>query len=138
MNEFYQTTRPSVFAAGNVVIVYDLADWVSQEGFAAGRNAALYAAGSLRAPRRRIDIRGSSIVRLFSPQFITGEGDVTVYFRVARPIERHCRVVAEHGLFSQTRRYVRPGEMNEIHLTRDDLRRLPESVTSVTIDVVEA
>ena len=138
IDEMYQTSLPSVFAAGNVVIVYELADWVSQEGFAAGRNAALYAAGSLRAPRRRIDIRGSSIVRLFSPQFITGEGDVTVYFRVARPIERHCRVVAEHGLFSQTRRYVRPGEMNEIHLTRDDLRRLPESVTSVTIDVVEA
>ena len=138
MNEFYQTTRPSIFAAGNVVIVYDLADWVSQEGFAAGRNAALYAAGSLRMPERRIEIRGGKNVRLFSPQAITGSSDAVIYFRVARPIEKRCRVFADHGLFEQKHRYVRPGEMNEIRLAGADLRALPETVTTITIDAEEA
>ena len=136
LNEHYQTTRPSIFAAGNVVIVYDLADWVSQEGLVAGRNAALYAAGALPEPKRHFDIKGGRNVRLFSPQHISGE-DVTVYFRVLRPIEKRCRVFADRGLFEQRHRYVRPGEMNEIHLKGADLRALPEAVTTITIDAEE-
>ena len=137
LNEFYQTTRPSIFAAGNVVIVYDLADWVSQEGVAAGRNAALYSAGTLRSSERRIAIKGGKNVRLFSPQYITGCCDATVYFRVTHPIEKRCRVFAEHGLFEQKHRYVRPGEMNEVHLKGAALQALSESVTEITIDAEE-
>lgn len=138
VNEFYQTSRPSIFAAGNVVIVYDLADWVSQEGVAAGRNAALYAAGALKEPLRRIDIRGGANVRLFSPQYVTAGEDVTVYFRVLRPIESRCRVFADQGLFERKHRYVRPGEMNEIRLKAEALQALPRSVTTITIDAEEA
>lgn len=137
LNEYYQTSCPSVFAAGNVVIVYDLADWVSQEGFAAGRNAALYAGGILEKPKRHFSVQGGRNVRLFSPQHLSGSDDVTVYFRVLRPIERRCRVFADHGLFEQKHRYVRPGEMNEIHLKGAALRALPESVTTITIDAEE-
>ena len=39
------TTLPGVFAAGNVVRVYDLVDWVSRDAEIAGRSAAAYAAG---------------------------------------------------------------------------------------------
>lgn len=137
LNEFYQTSRPSIFAAGNVVIVYDLADWVSQEGVAAGRNAALYAAGILEKPVRKIEVRGGRNVRLFSPQNIVGSGDVTVYFRVLRPIEKRCRIFAEPGLFERRQRYVRPGEMNEIHLKGAALQALPEIVTTITLDAEE-
>ena len=38
------TTLPGVFAAGNVVRVYDLVDWVSRDAEIAGRSAAAYAA----------------------------------------------------------------------------------------------
>ena len=37
------TTLPGVFAAGNVVRVYDLVDWVSRDAEIAGRSAAAYA-----------------------------------------------------------------------------------------------
>ena len=39
------TTLPGVFAAGNVVRVYDLVDWVSRDAEIAGRSAAAYAKG---------------------------------------------------------------------------------------------
>ncbi|MGN0846873.1 MAG: FAD-dependent oxidoreductase [Kiritimatiellia bacterium] len=39
------TTLPGVFAAGNVVRVYDLVDWVSRDAEIAGRSAAAYARG---------------------------------------------------------------------------------------------
>jgi len=137
LNELYQTTRPSIFAAGNVVIVYDLADWVSQEGVAAGRNAALYAAGALPEPARRLAIRGGKNVRLFSPHYVTGGADATVYFRVTRPIEKRCRVFADHGLYERRERYARPGEMNEVRLAREALAALPDDVTEIVVDAEE-
>ncbi len=39
------TTLPGVFAAGNVVRVYDLVDWVSRDAEIAGKSAAAYAKG---------------------------------------------------------------------------------------------
>ncbi len=66
-----------------------------------------------------------------------GSGDVTVYFRVLRPIEKRCRIFAEPGLFERRQRYVRPGEMNEIHLKGAALQALPETVTTITLDAEE-
>lgn len=37
------TSRPGIFAGGNVVRVYDLVDWVSRDSEVAGRSAAAYA-----------------------------------------------------------------------------------------------
>jgi len=42
------TTLPGVFAAGNVVRVYDLVDWVSRDAEIAGRSAAAFAKGGAR------------------------------------------------------------------------------------------
>ena len=137
VNQFLQTSKPQIFAAGNVVIVYDLADNVSDEGMRAGRNAALYVAGDLPSGGRRFEIKGGKAVRLFSPQWITDGGDATVFFRVVRPFECRCKVFADHGLFAQTHRYARPGEMNEVHLSARDLRSLDPGVTSLTVDVEE-
>lgn len=45
VNESLETSIPGVFACGNVLHVHDLVDFVSQEAAAAGKHAALYAAG---------------------------------------------------------------------------------------------
>ena len=39
----FHTNIPGIFAAGNVVHVYDLVDWVTEAGYAAGKGAALFA-----------------------------------------------------------------------------------------------
>lgn len=137
INELYQTTRPNIFAAGNVVLVYDLADWVSQEGYYAGRNAARYAGGELPRGGRQLKVKGGRHVRLLSPQVISGAEDTTIYFRVRQPIEKACRVFADHDLYEKRHRYVRPGEMNEIHLKAEKIRALPESAAEITIDAEE-
>ncbi|RRD64187.1 NAD(P)/FAD-dependent oxidoreductase [Fretibacterium sp. OH1220_COT-178] len=134
VNDLLQTSRPPVFAAGNAVIVYDLVDNVSDEGLRAGANAARYARGELPAPDRSIPVRGGENVRLFSPQFVTGASDVTVYLRVSRPFECPCRVFAEPGLFSQKLRYARPGEMNEVRLGADCIRALTD-LKEIVVDV---
>ena len=42
-----QTSVPGIFAAGNVVHVYDLVDWVTEAGFRAGRGAAKFALAAM-------------------------------------------------------------------------------------------
>ena len=122
VNDLLQTSNPKIFAAGNVVIVYDLVDNVSDEGLIAGRNAAKFALGKLSDKLKKIPVKGGENVRLYSPQFVTGESDTIIYMRVTHPIEGACKVVAEPGLFTQRLRYARPGEMNEVRLKAEQIQ----------------
>ena len=45
VDDGFQTNVPGVFAAGNVVHVYDIVDWVTKAGLVAGERAAKYAMG---------------------------------------------------------------------------------------------
>ena len=64
VNDLLQTSNPAVFAAGNVVIVYDLVDNVSDEGLIAGANAARFAQGKI-STSARIPVNGGENVRLY-------------------------------------------------------------------------
>lgn len=136
VNELLQTSKPNIFAAGNVVIVYDLVDWVSMEGERAGRNAALFAAGKFKPGERKIKVSGGDNVRLYSPQWLSGQSDATIYMRVAQPIEKRCKVVVEPGLYEKRLRYARPGEMNEAHVKLQDLQALGD-VDEIIVDIKE-
>ncbi|MBQ6919977.1 MAG: FAD-dependent oxidoreductase [Synergistaceae bacterium] len=137
VNDLLQTTNPAIFAAGNVVIVYDLVDNVSDEGLIAGAGAAKFAAGKIPADAKRIPVKGGQNVRLYSPQFVTCEADSTIFMRVTHPVEQACRVfaVSDDGteLYSQRLRYARPGEMNEVKLKADNLKAM--SLNEITIDI---
>jgi NADPH-dependent 2,4-dienoyl-CoA reductase/sulfur reductase-like enzyme len=133
VNEFLQTSEECVFAAGNVVVVYDLVDFVSQAGERAGSSAALYAMGRLEKGKREFAIETSPQIRIISPQKLSGGKDVTVFLRVAEPVECQCRLYADPGLFSQTLRYARPGEMNEVKISAEKLNALPAEEKSVKI-----
>ncbi|MBQ7197608.1 MAG: FAD-dependent oxidoreductase [Synergistaceae bacterium] len=134
VNDLLQTSNPAVFAAGNVVIVYDLVDNVSDEGLIAGANAAKFAAGKISPNVKRIPVKGGENVRLYSPQFVTGEADTIIYMRVTHPIEQACKVIAEPGLYTQRLRYARPGEMNEVRIKAADIQAKPD-LKEITVDI---
>ena len=134
VNDLLQTTNPGIFAAGNVVIVYDLVDNVSDEGLLAGKNAAKFAAGAISQDIKRIPVKGGENVRLFSPQFVTGETDTTIFMRVTHPIEQPCKVFASNDLYSQRLRYARPGEMNEVKIKAEQIKALPD-LQEIIIDI---
>ncbi len=137
VNDLLQTSNPSIFAAGNVVIVYDLVDNVSDEGLIAGANAAKFALGKLSPDIKKIPVKGGENVRLYSPQFVTGESDTIIYMRVTHPIEQACKVTAEPGLFTQKLRYARPGEMNEARIKAAQVKAALEkgSLNEIVIDI---
>ncbi|MBQ3347180.1 MAG: FAD-dependent oxidoreductase [Synergistaceae bacterium] len=137
VNDLLQTSNPAIFAAGNVVIVYDLVDNVSDEGLIAGANAAKFAMGKIPADAKRIPVKGGENVRLYSPQYVTGEADSTIFMRVTHPIEQACKVFASadgEELYSQRLRYARPGEMNEVRIKAEKVKANP-NISSITIDI---
>lgn len=137
VNQYMQTSAPSVFACGNVLHVNDLVDNVSTESAKAGRYAARYAMGNFPAQGDAIRCVPGRNVRYLCPQSIrTGEeaGRVSLYFRVLRP-ESGVQLVARCGdtVIAQQREFgVNPGEMN--HIVVETARLTGESVT---VEVIE-
>jgi len=123
VDDQFQTNVPGIFAAGNVVHVYDLVDWVTEAGFVAGKGAARFAAGQLKAEDAHIKVEAGSNVRYVVPQTLNKETlkttEVRLQMRVTRPLEEPVYVEVHDGHTQITRkleRYARPGEMVTISL----------------------
>lgn len=136
VNQYMQTSIPSVFACGNVVHVNDLADNVSLESAVAGAQAARYVKGELPQGETVKCVAGTG-VRYVCPHRLTlTEEDVTVslYFRVLAPDDSAVTLRAFCGdkvLAVKKVRRVSPGEMENLRV------KLTEVTGDVTIEVVK-
>ena len=126
VNQYMQTTKPGVFACGNVVHVNDLVDNVSAESEQAGKFAARYAAGSFPAVKGEAVCKAGTNVRYICPQKIalSDEADkVNLYFRVLAPKrDVTLRVKCGDTVLAQKKEFrVNPGEMNSIAVNTADV-----------------
>ncbi|MBN1878066.1 MAG: FAD-dependent oxidoreductase [Anaerolineae bacterium] len=126
----FHTSVPGIFAAGNVVHVYDLVDWVTQAGLVAGEHAALWAkeqGGKTRKKLPYIKTVASDNVRYVvphqvNPETLTG-AHVMLQMRVTQPLEQAVTIQVHDGdtlIARQRARYARPGEMVSITLRERD------------------
>jgi NADPH-dependent 2,4-dienoyl-CoA reductase/sulfur reductase-like enzyme len=81
----FETSMPGVFAAGNLVHVNDLADWVSREARIAGEGAAAVATGRQLPPDDLRIVPGEN-VRYVVPQTLSRDRQQTISLRVREPI----------------------------------------------------
>ena len=123
VDEKMQTNVPGIFAAGNVVHVYDLVDWVTQAGMLCGRNAAQYAIAERKHLGRRVKMKAGDNVRYVVPHVLDkeslAESAQRLQMRVTLPIEEPVWVEVMNGEERVTRKtelYVRPGEMVNIDI----------------------
>jgi thioredoxin reductase len=141
VDDSFETNVPGIFAAGNVVHVYDLVDWVSEAGFASGKSAALFAQRERMREQRHVPLRAGENVRYIVPHEIDqerlGQGDIRLQMRVKQPIESPVWVEVRSGNKLITRAiepYARPGEMVTLTLTPrqyDDVLHASELVVAV-------
>lgn len=111
------TSVEGVFAAGNVLHVHDLVDFVSEEAALAGESAAAYIMGERSAERDIMIVAGQG-VRYTVPQHITSMRDTEVYFRV-RDTYKDKRIVVREGervLLSKKTISLAPAEMEKVKL----------------------
>ena len=139
----FHTSVPGVFSAGNVVHVYDLVDWVTQAGLAAGKGAALFAQGKLAVADKVVRTQAGENVRYivphtFDPNTLAEEA-IPLQMRVKQPIEAPVWVEAVCNAQSVARKalpYARPGEMVTLSLKPDAVDSVRENGT-LTVNITE-
>jgi NADPH-dependent 2,4-dienoyl-CoA reductase/sulfur reductase-like enzyme/CxxC motif-containing protein len=142
VDQLMHTGVDGFFAAGNLVQVYDLVDWVSIDGERAGRSAAQHAAGRLGKRGAVAGIRAGEGIRSAVPQvysaYAGGEHSAgPLYVRVFGVYERPVfRFTGANGLIGEVKkRYAVPSEI----VTFDVSEFLPKAFEggSLTVDVAE-
>ena len=142
VDESLQTNIPGVFAAGNVLHVHDLVDFVSEEAAAAGRAAVRYLANGPQDRGREIPITFEGGPRYTVPASIDPkrvEGDLVIRFRVGGVMKnRRVRLYLDgEAAVSRKRPVMAPGEMEELKLTQAALAAHPD-LKQIHIAVEEA
>lgn len=142
VDESRQTNIDGIFAAGNVVHVYDLADWVTLAGYEAGESAAKFALAQRAEEAAHIPIIAGKNIHHVVPQTINKrslqDNDIELQMRVLKPIEDRVMIEVHDGNNQITRkieRYVRPGEMNTVKLRTRHFADV-EKASSLTVDVI--
>lgn len=122
VDEFFQTGTPGIFAAGNVLHVHDLVDFVSLEAERLASGVAAYLQKGF-LPACPIPVVPGAGIGHALPQRISGERDVTLSLRVNRPFVNACLTVRQQGriLAAKQMRKALPAQMLEIMVKADQL-----------------
>ena len=142
VDESLQTSIPGVFAAGNVLHVHDLVDFVSEEAAAAGRAAVRYLESGESGQRNEIPVTFEGGPRYTVPASIDPKrvsDDLVIRFRVGG-VMKNRRVklyLDDEAVVSRKRPVMAPGEMEELKLTRAALEAHPD-LKRIHIAVEEA
>lgn len=143
VDERMATNLPGIFAAGNVVTIYDLADEVSKAGYIAGRSAAEYAGSGSIGTGGTVDILPGGNVRSVVPHRVNLREDrdteVVLSFRVSRPIEEKAVIEVMYGdtlAASVKKPFARPAEMLSVKVKLKDIyKKTNGSDESITVNV---
>ena len=118
VDNFMATNVPGIFAAGNVVMIYDLVDYVSKAGVVAGSSAGRYSRTGEWKTGECVTLAAGENVGVLLPQKIrldgAGEKELLLKLRSSSLLERRVTVEVrdEKGpVVSFREQYARPAEM---------------------------
>ncbi len=115
VDEHYQTSVPGIFAAGNVLHVHDLVDFVSMEA----EQLADHVAGFIRDGKLsacEVQLRCDGNINHTIPQKVSGDEKFRLSLRVSRPM-KDVRIVVKQGgreLASKRMKKALPAEMVQL------------------------
>ena len=130
VDECLQTSLPGVFAAGNVLHVHDLVDYVSEEAAAAGRHAAAYIPGQpASVADETLPVTAARGVRYTVPATVHParlEGSLTLRLRVDGVYRNKVLTVCagQDCIWRRKRPVLAPGEMETIVIKGPALDKL--------------
>ncbi len=140
VDEYRQTSRPGIFACGNVLQVHDLVDYVTEESQLAGEGAAKYILGGKKDEKAEyISTKPDFGVRYIVPQRVNkaSDRDVKLYFRVT-DVFKGARVTVTCGdkvLYSKKKPKLAPGEMENVLIKADEIHSLDGKEITVKVEV---
>lgn len=132
VDEHFQTNVPGIFAAGNVLHVHDLVDFVSLEAEALASSAAEYIKkGNL--PSCPLSISTGKDIGHVIPQKCSGTQDFTLSLRVRQPMEQKAAVLRQNGqeILRKKMRKMLPAEMIQLQVKKEKLSQTGDLEVSV-------
>ncbi len=122
VDEHFQTDVGGIFAAGNVLHVHDLVDFVSMEAEDLANSAAEYVReGSL--PECPIAVHTDGNINHTVPQRVSGTRSFKLSMRVNRPL-KNCRIVVRQGgaeIAAKKMKKAIPAEMIQMTIKADQM-----------------
>ncbi len=142
VDDRFMTNVPGIFAAGNVVHVYDLVDWVTEAGYVAGKGAAQFAQAEKVEPEALIPLKAGDNIRYVVPHKLDkerlAEALVRLQMRVTTPIEERVLVTVENQRGEVIARrgepYARPGEILTMAIKPDTYQAVQDA-SELTVNV---
>lgn len=122
VDEFCQTSIPGIFAAGNVLQVHDLVDYVSLEAERLAKSAArMLREGAL--PKAEIPVLPGEGVGYVVPQRISGTEDALLSLRVQKPQKPLKLTVEQDGkvICSLSKKKAEPAVLLQLKLPKEKL-----------------
>ena len=117
VGENRETEMAGVFAAGNVLHVHDLVDFVSAEAELAGVGAARWLTEGNRE-EIKLPVHPQGVIRYVVPQTVSlpAKEDVRLFFRVGEVVDKAAVIVENGGkiLYKGMRPRLLPGEMESV------------------------
>lgn len=132
VDEHHQTSVPGIFAAGNVLQVHDLVDFVSMEAESLADSVARYLAdkGLLECG---LEVKTDGNVTHTIPQKISGTEDFKLSLRVRKPVRNACIRLSQGKNIVLEKKMLKviPAEMIQIPVKAEKLRREKDLEVSV-------
>ena len=124
VDENFMTCIPGIFAAGNVTVVFDLVDYVSESGEIAARGAVQYLNGKLPKVMSYQDVEAGDNISFVVPQrmIVGGNRDTeenTVFYMRAKTPKKVTKLICDQQgetIINKTCRHVAPAEMLAVSL----------------------
>ncbi|NEU06347.1 MULTISPECIES: FAD-dependent oxidoreductase [Clostridium] len=122
VDENLQTNIEGIYAAGNVLHVHDLVDFVSNEGEKLAESASKYIIDE-KEKESKISIKGDITINNVVPQRISGEKDVEISLRVSRPSRDGAIEIkqGENVIKVKKLKKLNPAEMIHITLKKEEI-----------------
>ena len=122
VDEFYQSDVPGIFAAGNVLHVHDLVDFVSMEAEALAEGVSAYIReGTL--PECPVSVTAGANVGHALPQKVSGKRDFLLSLRPRKPMQNVTLRVSqgEQTILERKMKKVLPAEMIQLKIRKEKL-----------------
>ncbi|MCP5456056.1 MAG: FAD-dependent oxidoreductase [Thermotogae bacterium] len=113
-----RTSENWIFSAGNSTVVFDLVDYVAQEGEKAGYMAALQAKNDL-SPAGKIKLLPGKNIGILYPSYIEKDYESKIYLRARQPMEKGVLLIPELGIEKEFED-IKPSEMIKIKVPAFD------------------
>ena len=84
----FMTSVPGIFAAGNVSVVFDLVDYVSESGVIAAQGAVDYIHGRIDMEEKYSEVIPGENINFVVPQRIRSTGETKFYMRVKKSLQK--------------------------------------------------